>query len=700
MGRLLLSLLLGGGLFALIAWQLGLVPLSTPEVTEPPPYPDARKAETAKLDLGSDLYESKAAPAPEVPGGKEGWYRDPVVVQGHMNVMDKMEVPSQLTGQLLFVGEEVPEGAAQVAGIAAFMAEPYQYATMSLADQERVVFYRRIYEGQEVGLGQMVAKLDPSKLIGELAIKGAKVNTALADSRAGEAAHEEATRQYEKQVDLLRQRASSPQEVNIAKLTMIKYREEAFSKKVAIQIAEKERDIVEIILRQHEIRNKIPLDRSIVKQIYRSRGEAVKENEPVLQLYSMDRLLAEGLLDLQFVSRLRPGQKVTIEPSQEEPPLKVYKAHFGEVTAVAAVGNGKEPRFVTASDDGYVCLWSRYETAPLRELRHPKGVKSLACSPPGAAENLCLAGLADGSIWVWDLNDAKNEPKVRIADKHAEAVSALAFSPDGVFFASGGTDSRIFLWRTADGGLTYPFDPEHGAFDRHGGTITSLHFTPQCQLISASTDQTVRVWSLKEKGAVLQFDPIAGRTGAVPHLGVSADPNKRWMLFERGKDLQILSALDGRKITTLQNPTGNPFETLAIFSPDASLLLTAGGAEGRMQLWSTPTATRRGFEVRQWVTQEASEVTCAAFSPWAGRSDEASFAVTGNKRGYVYLWGVPTAKQVQDHPIRNVPLTLIGQSLDASSRQVRIGAMVANPAGAEHPGGRLLPGRPVTIVID
>ena len=62
------------------------------------------------------------------------------------------------------------------------------------------------------------------------------------------------------------------------------------------------------------------------------------------------------------------------------------------------------------------------------------------------------------------------------------------------------------------------------------------------------------------------------------------------MLYDQGKTLQILSVETGRTLGELKNPINAPaFESLALFSPDASLMLTAGATEGRLQLWRTPT---------------------------------------------------------------------------------------------------------------
>src|ERR1700680_4743255 len=108
------------------------------------------------------------------------------------------------------------------------------------------------------------------------------------------------------------------------------------------------------------------------------------------------------------------------------------------------------------------------------------------------------------------------------------------------------------------------------------------------------------------------------------------------MRFDQGKTWQLLSVNDGRTVSILQNSSvATPFETLALFSPDASLMLTAGAPAGRLQLWRSPTSQARGYEVRQFVSDEKAQVTCAAFA-------EDHFALSGTKSGTVNLWRIPT----------------------------------------------------------
>jgi WD40 repeat protein len=278
-----------------------------------------------------------------------------------------------------------------------------------------------------------------------------------------------------------------------------------------------------------------------------------------------------------------------------------------------------------------------------------------------------------------------------IKDHHHGAISALAFSPDGKYFASGGEDNAIHVWKS-NGELLYAIDSETG----HQGTVTSLNFTPQCKLISAARDNTLRVWDLYKKGAVSGSKVIAGRGGNVNQLGVSADG--RFLLFDQGKTLQMINSANGLPVYVLDNVSGaTPFDTLALFSPDGQLLLTGGAGEGRLQLWKTPTPKDRAFQVRELVTKDRSAVTSAAFGPL-----NSGFAVTGSKDGYVHLWALPSKEAVDNHRIfkdaNNEPLQLdlVEQALDGN--KIRVAVNVLNPQDRER-HERLVPGQRVTLVV-
>jgi WD40 repeat protein len=706
MGRFFGVLIVAGAIAGVGAWYLNLLPFP---FTDSPTGPGSHGSSHSKLELGQPLYPPQ--PLPPIPPRAERPGRDPVVIAGNLTVIDKMDACASVSGKLLFVGQEVPEGSAQVAGIAPFLQSKIYHATVHQGDQDYSKLFYRLSEGEVVGQDEMVALVDPAKAVLGVVEKKVKLEKSEAEYEAALKIDKEAERRLE--VELRLGKLNSELDRMNAILTRIKTEAEMIGKRGERDVAKIDLKQEKDTLRRHYVHNGLAVRHCIVKTIYKLTGEAVKEFDPVLHLFALDKMTAEGLVEMQFAPRLKLGQTVSVEPSRETSPRRVWRSHKKEINAVAVTHNGLA---ASASEDGTVALWDiRYDGTTL-ELRHGQPVRSIACSPPAAKVHWLVAGLADGKIYCWDLekllsaeaSDPKFELKpVRyLPDAHVDSVTALAFSPDGEYFASGATDGTIKLWnpsfllqkeqkRPEDSmPPIYPFDAAHGVEQPHSGPVTSLTFTPQCRLVSAARDNTLRVWELHEKGAHLVGDPISGRGGSVNQLGVSRDG--RYMLFDQGKTLQLLG-LDGRTLTTIQNPAGViPFETLAQFSPDASMMLTAGAPEGRLQLWKSPIDGQRGFEFSQLVTSERSPVTAAAFfDPTA--DGEVKFAVSGTKDGTVYLWEMPSRAQVQSHRIQNVKLTQISQNVE--TRQIRVGVEVANP-DLTNPDARLIPGQPVTIVIE
>jgi len=280
-------------------------------------------------------------------------------------------------------------------------------------------------------------------------------------------------------------------------LTRVKTEADMISKRGDMDVARIDWDSAKGILEQHIIRNRLPVLYSVIKAIPKRTGETVKETEPVVQLYALDRLNAEALIEVQYAPLLSLGRKVSVEPSRETSPVRTWRSHKKEITAVAVTRNGM---VASASEDGSVCIWDKKYDGTLLELTHGQPVRSIACSPDSSKHNWVVAGLADGKIYVWDLDPmlanlearSTHKPVKILSDRstgHSDAVTALAFSPDGRYFASGSTDGSIKMWSPeVENCWVYGFDPAHGVDWPHSGTITSLRFTPDSRLVSAARD--------------------------------------------------------------------------------------------------------------------------------------------------------------------------------------------------------------------
>ena len=244
---------------------------------------------------------------------------------------------------------------------------------------------------------------------------------------------------------------------------------------------------------------------------------------------------------------------------------------------------------------------------------------------------------------------------------------------------TGGEDKEIYLWDSSTGKAICKFPTLHRA------GITSLQFATAGQVVSASRDNTLRVWQIdNDKAEAISLIP--SRSGEVSTLGVSPDGKR--VLFDQGRALRVLSLPDGKNEALLQNlGMASNFTTFAQYSPDGNLIITAGGADGRLQLWRAPDRQTRGYELRQFLPLEKSVPTCAAFSL------DGRWLLTGTKDRQVFVWSLDGARQDMKRPV-TAKVTLRGWDVQSSTRQVPVWAELINP-----PDRMLLPGMTATMVI-
>jgi len=325
-------------------------------------------------------------------------------------------------------------------------------------------------------------------------------------------------------------------------------------------------------------------------------------------------------------------------------------------------------------------------------IEHKHAVRALACTANTAERSLAVVGCSDGSVRFFDMdklrdpNQKNKDAAVKEASRrHTRAVTCAAFSPNGKVCATGSEDLTVCLWDTETGDLLMD-KPLYA----HKASVTSVQFATDDTFITAGRDNVLSGWHFERGKAPVRIGEFDKRSGEVTHLGVCSDG--KYLLFDDGKDLRILSLESRQIVGTIQNSAGMGFRGLALFAPDGKTVLTTSASENRMQLWRTPvlvkqgddTMGRRAAELRQFTWTTGKE-NAAAYAP------DSSFIVTGTQDNQVLIWAMPEAKQIDEKLTAKV--SLVEKSLDASSRQVRIWAEVDNKSGW------LVPGGTATIVI-
>ena len=113
---------------------------------------------------------------------------------------------------------------------------------------------------------------------------------------------------------------------------------------------------------------------------------------------------------------------------------------------------------------------------------HVDYVTTLAWSPNG---QWLASGGTDGTVQIWE---AKTGKTCQTYLRHQAAVNALSWSPDGSSVVSGSDDHTAHIWHASSGThqLTY---------QGHAGPVDSVAWSPDgTRIASGSSDSTVQVW--------------------------------------------------------------------------------------------------------------------------------------------------------------------------------------------------------------
>jgi WD40 repeat protein len=206
-------------------------------------------------------------------------------------------------------------------------------------------------------------------------------------------------------------------------------------------------------------------------------------------------------------------------------------------------------RVATVSADGPVVVFDAQGKVVRRLPEDRWEVSALALTRDGS--RLALAK-GEGVVWLYDVSTGKLR---RLSGKHGEDVWRLAFSPNGLLLAAGGSQ-KVSLWEVESGAQVRHFKPKWGvgplgfspdgrtlAVASHGWSgivygwelatgqerwrltgeremIEALAFHPTGLALATGAGPTVEVWGLPDGAQALS---LAGHREAVRDLAFSPD---------------------------------------------------------------------------------------------------------------------------------------------------------------------------------
>src|SRR6476661_8529491 len=217
---------------------------------------------------------------------------------------------------------------------------------------------------------------------------------------------------------------------------------------------------------------------------------------------------------------------------------------------------------------------------------------------------------------------------------HSNAVTSVAFSPDGATLASGSEDKTIEMWKLDAGKRWY-------TLTGHSDWVTCVAFSPDgATLASGGRDKTVQLWNLN-KGR--RMSALTGHAGGVEAVAFSAG-GELLASGSRDKTVQLWDWQNGRSICTLAEhgdwvraivfAANSPSPPLVRGGVGEGLILASGSRDGTAKLWRVD-GQGRGTLLRS-MRDNSGDVLCVAFSP------DGRVLATGSRDGTIYLWDAGT----------------------------------------------------------
>ncbi|MBD2254561.1 WD40 repeat domain-containing protein [Nostoc parmelioides] len=233
---------------------------------------------------------------------------------------------------------------------------------------------------------------------------------------------------------------------------------------------------------------------------------------------------------------------------------------------------------------------------------------------------------------------------------HTDSVWSVALTKDGQTLVSASEDQTMKVWNLETAKVTT-------TLQGHTDTVRAIALTPDDQtLISGSADKTIKIWNFQ---TLKLKRTLSSRAGGIWSLAISSDGQTLVTAHENGS-IQIWNFPTGQLLRTIKGHHGRIF-SVAI-SPDGETFAT-GGIDQKIKIWNLYTG-----ECLHTIAQHQDAVRALVFS------HDGKMLASSSWDQSIKIWQMPTGKLLHTllgHTSRVVTLnlgideqTLVSGSLD------------------------------------
>lgn len=315
-------------------------------------------------------------------------------------------------------------------------------------------------------------------------------------------------------------------------------------------------------------------------------GNAARLGLVRAELRFLDDILTSGSIDgaEKLATATRPLSEV-LETSETDTYITFPAPLFGDAQEVYSVAFLSPKLVVAGSSDNSLRVWDIETGDTIGDpfIRHEDRVACISVSPDGS---MVASGSFDRTVRVWKWNSTTLSLSdtgfvCRLgaqAQREMGRVFSLAFSPDGLYLASGGDDESLRVWDVSSGRQL-----AH-AVHKRGAAVTSLAFAPDgARIASGSHDRTMRLWRWDARSRSLQ----AMKDSPPGHLAVAYSPDGS--LIASGSVDHTVCIWDARAGSQAPKHTmrGHTYRVLSLaFSPNSRQLASAA-QDNTVRIWDT-----------------------------------------------------------------------------------------------------------------